>query len=540
MIKTTLSFLLLLMITCSASTASAWNLWGDSEPLLTVNDQSYQTEDFLNWWREWREDTQPPSSIDPYVDWILLAKEAEQMQLQDQPSYQKKVATFLRVRSLMLLKKEEIDGKITPPDDETLYAYYLQNFTPRWQLQTVTFRKQADLDLFVAAHTDSPESGSEDLLAKIGTAAANYSLSSPVWERPKHLPKKILNLLEEAQDQRFSSAYPWRDTWQIVEILAKEPASDADFNQLHNALKPQYLKHQRATLTAELLQQLKEKYPVEINQEVLATIQAEGVPEDQAQVTVLEFLSHKITAAELHAAALKQYNSLAPQQQVKTPFAQILQRVISAIVSQNLVDAEALARHYEQRPPFKSTFDFYRNHRLIRELERQIIQPEVKAITPEAVKQSYEEYKVQLSGPAVVEIVRGETRDGDLAVRLHAKLRQGEDFNAIMTVLGYENAEAEKLPLTHLSEPLQKVLNTLQPGQSDMVEDGDNFVFVRLLKPLQQEIVAFDSVKDSLEAELKRVAFLKRKQEIIQQLRQHSTISVDQQQWQSCLDTLKE
>lgn len=540
MIKATLSFLLLFMITCSASTALAWNLWGNSKPLLTVNSQHYQTEDFLNWWREWREDKQPPSSIDPYVDWILLAQEAEQMQLHDQPSYQKKVATFLRVRSLMLFKNEEIDDKITPPDDGTLYDYYLQNFTPRWQLQTVTFRKQADLDLFVAAHAASPESKSEDLLAKTGTAATDYLLSSPVWERPNHLPEKILSLLEEAQDQRFSSAYPWNNTWQILEILAKEPASDADFSQLRNTLKPQYLKQQRATLTAELLQQLKKKYPVKINQEILATLHAEKVPEDQAQVPVLEFLSYKITAAELQAAALKQYNSLAPQQQVKTPFAQILQRVISAIVSQNLVDAEALDRHYEQHPPFKSTFDFYRNHRLIRELERQIIQPEVKAITPEAVKESYEQYKVQLSGPAVVEIVRGETKDHDLAVRLHAKLRQGEDFAAILTVLGYKNAEAEKLPLNHLSTPLQKLLDTLQPGQSDMVEDGDNFIFVRLLKPLQQEIVAFDSVKDSLEAELKRVAFLKRKQEIIEQLRQHSTISVDQQQWQSCLDTLKE
>ena len=140
----------------------------------------------------------------------------------------------------------------------------------------------------------------------------------------------------------------------------------------------------------------------------------------------------------------------------------------------------------------------------------------------------------------IVEIIRGKTTDIDLATRLHTRLRQGEKFTAIMAVLGNKKAKTEKLPLAHLSETMQTALNTLQPGQTDMVADGDDFTFIQLIKVPQQEIVPFDQVKESLEAKLKRLAFLKRKQEIIQQLRQHSTITIDQKQWQSCLDTLKE
>ncbi len=540
MIKTTLSFMLLLMIVGSTTTVFAWSPWSDSKLLLTINDQEYQTEDFLNWWHEWRENDQPPTSIDPYVDWILLSTEAAQMQLQDRPSYQNKIATFLRVRSLMLLKNEEIDSKATVASDEILYEYYSQNYAPRWQLQTITFRNKADLEQFNTAYATSPESSTTDILDKIAIQATDYAFSSPLWERPNHLPKQILNLVQETKEQRFSAPYQWSDTWQIIEILAIEPPSDADFEQLRNTLKPQYQKQQKANLTAKLVQQLKKKYPVEINKDVLKSIKHEGASQESSELIVMKLLSYQITAADLHAAAIKQYNTLSAQQRTKVPFTQTLEQVIGAIISQNLIDAEALDRHYENQPPFKNTFDFYRNHRLIRELERHIIQPQVKTITPEAVKQSYEQDKLQLSGPMVVEVIRGRTTDVDLATRLNTKLRQGEKFTAIMTVLGNKNGAAEKLPMAHLSEVLQATLASLQPGQTKMVKDGKNYTFVQLITAPQQEIVAFDLVKESLEAKLKRFAFLKQKQEIIQQLRQHSTISVDQKQWQSCLDTLKE
>jgi len=534
-----LSMLLLLTLLCTAPTASAWNLWGNPEPLLTVNEQTYRCQDYLDWWHEWREDDQPPTSPDDYVNWLLLAGEAAQMQLQDQPSYQRKIATFLKVRSMMLFKKEEIDDKVITPDEKTLYNFYLESFTPHWQLRTVTFRTSEELDRFMAAYAASPDSSTEEILVSLSLTNDDYLLSSAVWDRPYHLPEKITTLLRAADTRRFSEPYPWRETWQVIEVLAAEPAADDDFTQLRPSLEQLHLKRQRTNLTAKLIEQLRKKYPIEIDQELLESIQYDGVPEEQAQQIVLKFLSFQVTAAELQNAAKQQYDSLAPQQKMKVPFSTTRQQVLEAIISQNLVDTEALERHYEQRPPLKSTFDFYRNHRLIRELERQIIQPEVQNVTAEAIREAYEKHKLQLSGPPLVEIIRGQTTDPDLAARLHAKLREGEDFSAIMAVLGNRNSKPEKLPLQHLIDPVQDVLKTLRPGQTAMVEDGENYIFIRLIKAPKQEIVAFDKVKQSLEDELKRGAFLQKKQDVIQQLRKRSTIEINQQQWQGCLETLK-
>ncbi len=533
------SVLLLLLLLATAHTASAWNLWGDSEPLLTVNDQTYQCQDYFDWWREWRETDQPPTSPDDYINWLLLADEAAQMQLQDQPSYQKKISTFLKVRSMMLLKKEEIDDKVINPDEKTLHKFYLENFTPQWQLRTITFRTRKELDKFLAACSASPDSTTEEILLSLSLTKKDYLLSSAVWDRPYRLPEKITSLLRAVDTQRFSEPYPWRKTWQVIEVLATKPASDDDFKQLHSSLEQIQLKQQRTNLTAKLIQRLRKKHPVKIDQKLLESIQDNGISEELGKQIVLKFLSYQMTAAELQKAVKQQYDTLAPQQKMKVPFVQTRQQVLDAIISQNLVDAEALDRHYEQRPPLKSTFNFYRNHRLIKELERQIIAPEVQKITAEAVRQAYEKHKVELSGPPLVEIIRGQTTDPDLAARLHSRLREGEDFSAIMAVLGNSNPKAEKLPLQHLIDPVQKAVKKLRPGQATMVEDGKNYIFIRLIKPPKQEIVAFDKVKQALEDELKRGAFLQKKQDIIQQLRNRSTIEVNQKQWQKCLDTLK-
>lgn len=531
--------LLLLLLLTTAPTASAWNLWGDSAPLLTLNEQTYQCQDYRDWWREWRETDQPPTSPDDYINWLLLADEAAQMQLQDQPSYQRKIATFLKVRSMMLLKKEEIDDKVIKPDEKTLHQFYLDYFIPQWQLRTITFRTRDQLDKFMQAYAATPDRNTEELLASLSLTKQDYLLSSEVWDRPYRLPEKITSLLRTVDTQRFSEPYPWRKTWQVVEVLATNPASDDDFKQLHSSLEQIQLKQQRSNLTANLIERLKKKYPVEIDQKLLETIQKDGVvPEERGKEVVLKFLSYQMTAAELQQAVKQQYDTLAPQQKMKVPFAKTRQQVLDAIVSQNLVDAEALDRHYEQRPPLQSTFNFYRNHRLIKELERQIIQPEVQKVTEEAIRQAYEKHKVELSGPPLVEIIRGQTTDPDLAARLHSKLREGEDFSAIMAVLGNSNPKPERLPLPHLIDPVQKAVEKLHPGQATMVEDGKNYIFIRLINPPHQEIVAFDKIKKSLEDELKRGAFLQKKQNVIQQLRNRSTIEINQSQWQKCLDQL--
>lgn len=84
----------------AVSPGNAWS-WGE-KPLVQINGEQFHPEDFINWWQNWQEKNQPvPETLDPFIDWQLLAKEAERMELYREPTYQQKVSVFLRVRSLM-------------------------------------------------------------------------------------------------------------------------------------------------------------------------------------------------------------------------------------------------------------------------------------------------------------------------------------------------------------------------------------------------------------------------------------------------------
>lgn len=538
MSKSILTLLSLLLTICTTSPVFAWSLWGSDEPLLSINGQEYTNSDYINWWREWREDDKLPPSADSYIDWLLLATEAEQMQLQDRPSYQQKITTFIKVRSLMLLKKEEIDDKTVIADEKELHRIYLSDYAPRWQLRTITFKNYPDLSAFMAAHKSAPDNTTEDILANLTVDSADYSLSSTVNERPNHLPEQIVNLLQNSQGQRFSAPYPWQNTWQIIEIITTEKESEADFNSLRDSIAHRNFKQQQAQLTATLLSKLREKYPVTLDNDIIEAMDASGVPEGKENAIVMELLDAKITASQLYNLAIQQYNSLSAQQKNKVAFQQRLQQIIGGIISQNLTNTEALKRNYQNQMPFKATFDFYCKHRLIRELEQQLIMSQVK-VTPDEVKQAYEEHKLEMSGPALIEVIRASTNDADLAAQLRDQIRQGEDFSHILAILGYTNAQSEKLPLAHLSTELQQQLTTMQPLQNTMVEEQGNFTFVQLIKPPQVDLIDFNEIKPALTEKLKHMAIKNKRQSIIQQLRQRSTISVNQKQWQHCLDTIK-
>ncbi|MDH4321178.1 MAG: hypothetical protein OEV73_06730, partial [Desulfobulbaceae bacterium] len=112
-----------------ASPGDAW--FGRDKPLVAINGIEYRAEDFKNWWQNWQEKDQPlPETLDPFIEWQLMAKEAKRMELDNTPTYQRKIAVFLSVRSLMLLKYEEIDSKIVV-DEQAIRQEYESSYTPR-------------------------------------------------------------------------------------------------------------------------------------------------------------------------------------------------------------------------------------------------------------------------------------------------------------------------------------------------------------------------------------------------------------------------
>lgn len=533
-VKTSLCILLVMTVFCTNS----FSFFGKNDPLVTVNAVDYKIQDYLDWWQEWREGSELPESPEEYIDWVLLATEAKQMQLQDQPTYKQKVEVFLKVRSLMLLKQEAVTDKTQWPDDDQLRQIYQNDYTPIWQLRTVTFHDRLQLDAFMAQRQLATEVDTETLLNELPEELGEAVLSSPVSERQADLPKEISALVEENRDQQFSKPYLWNNTWQIIEIIGFSTGSEQDFANQKDAIHHHYIKQQQSRLTSELLMELIEKYEVETDEKVINSISFDGVPDEYANHIVLSFLGYKITATELYRVALKQYESYSGYESNDVQFEKIIIRVLNDIISQNLTNAEALNRHYELKRPFKATYDFYRNNRLIKELERKLIVPYIE-VSDQEIREAYEQRKEEFAEPALVEVIRVETNDSDLALRLNEKLRQGVPFKKALLPLSPNGFKTETQPLQNYSERIQQRIESLAVGKAALIEDDERYVFIQLVRDKHQQEVSLDEVKDALAAHLKQQKFIQLRQELIQKLRNLSTIEVNQKQWQRCLDQLK-
>ena len=106
----------------SAAPAKAW-LFGDSA-LVTIDGTEYTAEDFKRWWGFWKEaEMSFPETPDPYIDWLLLAREGQRMELDSDPGFERATKVFLMSRTLLKLKYEEIDSQIDVTDAEVRKRY---------------------------------------------------------------------------------------------------------------------------------------------------------------------------------------------------------------------------------------------------------------------------------------------------------------------------------------------------------------------------------------------------------------------------------
>ena len=125
----------------SAAPAKAW-LFGDSA-LVTIDGTEYTAEDFKRWWGFWKEaEMSFPETPDPYIDWLLLAREGQRMELDRDPGFERATKVFLMSRTLLKLKYEEVDSQIDVTDAEVRKRYD-QDYAPRWGLEGMEFKDKA-------------------------------------------------------------------------------------------------------------------------------------------------------------------------------------------------------------------------------------------------------------------------------------------------------------------------------------------------------------------------------------------------------------
>ncbi|MEW6426593.1 MAG: peptidyl-prolyl cis-trans isomerase [Thermodesulfobacteriota bacterium] len=497
--------------------------------VIRLDDGGYTAADIASWWNYFREPgMEVPASADPYIDWLLLAREANSMQLYELESYRRKLETFLKVRAFLLLKQEEIDSRIDVREED-IRAVYEQEYLPRYQGTFFFFRDpEAARAAMVSVCGHDRDAGVPDTssLAK-----------KPMLLRPARVSAQVRAMLQTLSPGQCSplEAEEGHAGFFLLETI--DGFDPEDFASQHAAIQRKAYKAREQSLTEALLAKLRSKFHAALDQEAIAALDPGDDPGGIGESVLAAGDVITLSASQVgQALAGDPLYARADREKRREMFL----AAATNIFNQELLFAEARSRNYQERSPLREEYAFYRNHRLIKELERKLFQ-ELPAVSQQEIIQYYDDNKKsEFRVPAVVEY-RAAATDRDTAAKLHIACDlQGRDFRQTVEKFTARLPEEKKLPFDHLPPPVKTALEGLSPGEvSKPVKDGDGFFVLQLVTTHPSRTLPLEECRAAIEEQLTNLRRNQAVQETTARLRRLSRIHVDTDKWRDIRLTLK-
>ena len=530
LIRTTLLILIIIMAADGNREAGAW---GNNKNLVTINGTKYTTDDYKHWWDSFKtKDMEFPDSPESFIDWHLLTAEARSMELFLMPSYVKKINIFRKARTLMILKYEEVDSKINITDKD-LKKRYKEFYTPGIVVRTLVFdEKKKASDVF------------DDLKSQTRTVEDIIKLrpeeKGPIFTIEKRylpltIPENWSERLKGLGPGDITEPFESGTNHMVLFIVDVTGPDDTDFENLKSKIKKELRKQAQAELTSKLIKKLKQKFHVEVNEELFKAIRPNNMtPEelldkiliktDKAEVSVSYFLEQaqqNITSRGRRAMAMS-------EEEKKT----LMRETLNTMISQSVTTWESIDRHFEKKEPFKLVYEFYTQHRLIKELEKRFFT--VTDVSEEEIALYYKEHLDEFTMPGIVKYV--ELADEErLIKKMWIEIMTGEDISETAQKYYSRKPPVLKVPVNHLDPTLKEVLDKLAKGEvSDPFPKADNkrTAIVKLIERKPARPAPLEMTKEKILSIIKKEKFDKKRSEYLEKLKTGSTIDVNKKAWE--------
>ncbi|MBN2808876.1 MAG: peptidyl-prolyl cis-trans isomerase [Deltaproteobacteria bacterium] len=524
-------WLLLLMVLLYGLPLETQAFWfGAGEPLLKVNDSAYESSDFRIWWQEWREpESKLPKELTPFIEWVLLVQEARKMELEENREYRRKVEIFLKSRSLMMLKQEEVDNHLKEPAREVLWADYEKLYQPILELKILQVAEPAAAEEILDACVKGAEPKAAALAA--GIIEPRFILRKGV--RPHSVSEDFKPLFTASPEEgRFHLVAGGGGSFMVIEVVGKQVASDEDYEAQVEGLRKNYFRNLERKLNAALLDKLRQKYKPVIDEEAWAAIETLKAGDAALKKTVITIAELEIPAWQIVRLIENERKMFRDRQgQASMTIDNIKKLVLDNVLAQTLVGLEAHNRHYEKISPFKETYDFYCQRRLIKELENSVLWPQV-VVNEADIKAEYERMVDHFSQSDEVEVAWVELADERLSQLITAELNQGRDFFKVMEPYFPQGVEYAREKEDRLRPDLRDIVSRLEPGQVSAPEKkGEKTFFVKLIRRLGGQHLPLTEVSEMLAGRMREERFVKARRELLETLKSRSQIVVKERTW---------
>ncbi len=502
---------------------------GDQDVLVTMDNSRYTTDDFRVWWENWRRDETMalPGTPEPFVDWLLLFREAERMKLYQDPAYRKKVLTFLKARTLMLLKAEEIDSRIVITDQE-LKARYQQDYVPRYRVNLLFFPDRAAAERLRARFGSGPVDVQRLQALAIGNEPALTMQSG--WYRPGSIDPQWRRILSTLPAGGLSRPETWKKGVVVLHCQEIRPGDEEDFIRMRQQVRRVLWKEKEEQLTVALLQHLRRKYHVRLDRELLRRLDISGTDDDFSDQPVIRTDRGLVTEKEF-MAQVRRMQRFRRRNGFREDNSELFkQRIANAIIDQTLTSWEALARHYEKTPPFADTYTYYCRHRLIRRLEERVFRDQ-EPVPAAAIKRYYQEHRQEFTRPEIIRMAIVEGSEEEMN-GLWTEVAMGGDFLELARQRLGQAPPVRDIPVDHLQPKVRQVADGLTRGELSPVFVVDGHVSLLLLvdrKPAR--LLPLAEVEKQIEQRLRQQRQERMRKDFLVRLRSRSSIEINWAAW---------
>ncbi|MFZ5765391.1 MAG: peptidylprolyl isomerase [Thermodesulfobacteriota bacterium] len=508
--------------------AAAW-FW-ESDKLATINGRDFSADDFRSWWINWKEEGMSfPETPDPFVDWHLQVQEAESMELFNEPDFRHKIDVFLKARTLLLYQGDKVANRVAITDSK-LKDRYEEKYLPRLRLQLLYFNdEKLAQDAFARLTT-----GHEDVAEFAGKATLEKKDSLFFEEkvvRHSQLQPEWRAALDGLAEGDIAVPFSWSKGFVVLKLLGRERYDEEDFQKLKPVITSEIRSEEEARLTRELVEELQKRYRVVVDWDLLGRINLNAPDEKLLDQTLITMDNEKYPARVFLSLAGKEMqfrNQYGYEVGGEEAFKKNL---INGVLAQTLTTRAALDEHYEEKEPLRPLYQFYRQHRLVRELEKRLFRPQVK-VTEADIEKYYNDNLALFSQPAKVSIALVEDEE-NLVRLMYEEMKKGSDFFAVARKYYSGEPPVRDMEYDKLDGKVREVLDKLtQGGVSQPLLINGHHTIIKLVKKTPATPMPLDHVEDKVATLVEKEQFEQARQRYLATLKERSQVIINNSTWE--------
>lgn len=420
------------------------------------------------------------------IEDALIAEETQRMDMERYPEAQQAINSYILRESVIRLHKEEILQKLAVSEKD-IFDRYKRNYE-KFSLGLIEVNSEEEAKGIL----EQIKSGGD-----FRELAGRYSAHASKEKGGEiNLTRRELAFLEEPltvlKHGEFSNIIRNNDKYYIVKLINRQDAPDEEFSKISKDLERSIRKQREKERSDEYLSYLRKQATIKIDNEILSAIRF-----DQGSEERNKWAGDKRPLAEVNDTVLAAEDFVA---MVPPVINNTTEDILSNWIERELVDQEALKRHYELKPELEGELYRYKNQLLKNIFIKKVIIPQIR-ITEDNLKDYYLQHQKDYLKPTRFRIQQITVKTMEEAQDVLHNLQNGADFSWLARKRSID-ANAEDGGFTgwrtigQLSEPEREIVDTLKPGDlSPILQVDSSYRIIRLQERTGEEVEEFNEIR---------------------------------------------